>query len=75
MIISLPGKYDVVLIGVVRYFGSIEDLSIGPSIGCFQLLPKDGAEAFYFIKALTKALTYYYINRSQRHLLAAIEKN
>ena len=31
--------------------------------------------AFYFIRALTKALTYYYINRSQRHLLAAIENN
>ena len=28
--------------------------------------------AFYFIRALTNALTYYYINRSQRHLLAAI---
>ena len=31
--------------------------------------------AFYFIRALTKALTSYYINRSQRHLLAAIENN
>ena len=29
----------------------------------------------YFIRALTKALTYYYINRSQRHLLAVIENN
>ena len=27
--------------------------------------------AFYFIRALTK--TYYYISRSQRHFLAAIE--
>ena len=31
--------------------------------------------AFYFIRALTKALIYHYINRSQRHLLAAIENN
>ena len=30
---------------------------------------------FYFIRALTKALTNYYINRSQRHLLAAIKNN
>ena len=29
--------------------------------------------AFYFIRTLTKALTYYYINRSQRPLLSAIE--
>ena len=31
--------------------------------------------AFYFIRVLTKALTCYYINRSQRHLLVAIENN
>ena len=31
--------------------------------------------AFYFIRTLTKALTCYYINRSQRHLLAAFENN
>ena len=31
--------------------------------------------AFYFIRALRTALTYYYINRSQRHLLVAIENN
>ena len=31
--------------------------------------------AFYFIRTLTKALTYYFINRSQRHLLFAIENN
>ena len=30
--------------------------------------------AFYFIRTLTKALTYYYINRSQRYLLVANEK-
>ena len=36
---------------------------------------KIALRAFYFIRALTKALTYYYINRSQRHLLAAIENN
>ena len=36
---------------------------------------KMALRAFYFIRALTKALTYYYINRSQRHLLAAIENN
>ena len=31
--------------------------------------------AFYFIRSLTKALTCYYINRTQCHLLAAIENN
>ena len=31
--------------------------------------------SFYFIRTLTKALTYYYINHSQRHLLVAIENN
>ena len=36
---------------------------------------KMALRAFYFIRALTKALTYYYINQSQRHLLAAIENN
>ena len=36
---------------------------------------KMALRAFYHIRALTKALTYYYINRSQRHLLVAIEKN
>ena len=36
-------------------------------MGCFQ-------GVFYFI-TLTETLTYYYIKRSQRHLLAAIEKN
>ena len=30
---------------------------------------------FYFIRTLTKAPTYYYMNRSQRHLLDAIENN
>ena len=30
---------------------------------------------FYFIRTLTKALTYYYINHSQRYLLFAIENN
>ena len=30
---------------------------------------------FYFIVALTKALIYCYINRSQRHLLPAIEND
>ena len=31
--------------------------------------------AFYFMRALIKALTYYYIKRSQYHLLAAIEND
>ena len=31
--------------------------------------------AFYIIRALTIALAYYYINRSKRHLSAAIENN
>ena len=36
---------------------------------------KMALKAFYFIRALTKALTYYHINRSQCHLLIAIENN
>ena len=36
---------------------------------------KMALRAFYFIRALTKALTYYYISRYQRHLLDAIENN
>ena len=36
---------------------------------------KMALRAFYFIRTLTKALTYYYIDRSQRHLLVAIENN
>ena len=47
----------------------------GLRIICFQQRQKMALRAFYFIRALTKALTYYYINRSQRHLLAAIENN
>ena len=34
---------------------------------------KMALRAFYFIRTLTKALTYYYIKCSQRHLLAAFE--
>ena len=41
----------------------------------FNAVQKMALRAFYFIRALTKALTYYYINRSQRHLLVAIENN
>ena len=36
---------------------------------------KMALRAFYFIRTLTKALAYYYINRSQRHLLATVENN
>ena len=36
---------------------------------------KMAVRAFYLIRALTKALTYYYIDRSLRHLLVAIENN
>ena len=36
---------------------------------------KMALRAFYFIRALSKALTYYYTSRSQRHLLVAIENN
>ena len=36
---------------------------------------KMALRAFYFIRTLTKALTYHYINRTQRHLLVAIENN
>ena len=36
---------------------------------------KMALRAFYFTRILTKALTYYYIIRSQHHLLDAIESN
>ena len=36
---------------------------------------KMALRVFYFIRIVTKALTYYYINRSQRHLLIAMENN
>ena len=36
---------------------------------------KMALRVFYFLRALTKAQTYYCINRSQNHLLAAIENN
>ena len=41
----------------------------------FNTGQKMALRAFYFIRTLTKALKYYYINRSQRHLLVAIENN
>ena len=41
----------------------------------FNSCQKMSLRAFYFIRALTKALTYNYINRSQCHLLVAIENN
>ena len=41
----------------------------------FNSRQKMAFREFYFTRALTKALTYYYINRSQHHLLAAIENN
>ena len=53
--------------------------SLNANYRAFQLVvfnsgQKMALRAFYSIRALTKALTYYYIKRSQRHLLAAIEK-
>ena len=36
---------------------------------------KMALRAFYFMRALTKAITYYYIDRSQRHLLVVKENN
>ena len=39
----------------------------------FKSGQKMALRAFYFIRTLTKALTYYYRNRSQRHLLAAFK--
>ena len=44
---------------------------IGPPNRLFSI----ALRAFYFIRTLTKALTYHYINRTQRHLLVAIENN
>ena len=41
----------------------------------FKCGQKMALRAFYFIRALTKALTYYYIIRFKRHLLVAIENN
>ena len=43
------------------------------SVVVFSSGQKMALRAFYFIRAQTKALKYYYINRSQRHLLAAFE--
>ena len=41
----------------------------------FDTGQKMALRVFYFIRTLTKALTYYYINRSQCHILVAIESN
>ena len=41
----------------------------------FNTSQKMALRAFYLIRILTKSLTYYYINRSQRHLFVAIENN
>ena len=41
----------------------------------FKSGQKMARRAFYFIRTLTKALTYYYIKRSQRHLLTGFENN
>ena len=41
----------------------------------FNTGQKMALRAFNFIRTLTKALTYYYINRSQRHLVVAVENN
>ena len=41
----------------------------------FKSGQKMALRAFCFIRALTKALKYYNINRSRRHLLTAIENN
>ena len=51
------------------------DSILSPTLGPPNSGQKMALRAFYFIKTLTKALTYYYINRSQRHLLVAIENN
>ena len=49
-------------------------------IRAFQLVvlnsgQKMALRAFYFIRTLTKALTYHYINHSERHLLAIMENS
>ena len=43
------------------------------TIGALNSGQKMALRACYFIRSLTKAPTFYYINRSQRHLLVAIE--
>ena len=43
--------------------------------GVFNSSQKMALRTFYFVRAPIKALAYYYINCSQRHLLAAIENN
>ena len=53
---------------------------IGSTYRAFQTVvfnsgQKMALRGFYFIRALTKAIKYYYIDRSQRHLLIAIENN
>ena len=49
------------------YWLVVEISEIGAPIGCFQRRPKEGAESVLIQK-------YYYMRRSQRHLLAAFEK-
>ena len=39
----------------------------------FNCGQKMALRAFYFIRTLTKALTYYYIKRSEHRLLAALK--
>ena len=60
---ALGHRVHILLVRITRAFQSV-----GFNSGKKMVL-----RAFYFIRALTKALTYYYINRSQRHPLAAIE--
>ena len=58
----------------LRRFRRIQGKRVSESV-VFNSGQKMALRAFYFLRALTKALTYYYINRSQRHLLVTIENN
>ena len=48
---------------------------IGKTIVCFQKWPKDDAESALCSSMSTRPVDIYEVKRSQRHLLAAIEKN
>ena len=72
---NLPPIYDAhAKMLSVRFRSHFHDNRASQSV-VFNTGQKMALRAFYFIRTLTKALTYYYINRSQRHLLVAIENN
>ena len=66
---------SLVLLLYLKPFIMIQNEPMLASVGSFQKRPKDGTLSV-LLHTLTKVLTYYYIiNRSQCHLLIAIENN